>query len=130
MVANGHNPQPLRHLSPARGQPLDLPDGPHLLRRLRHLGPGGSPAHLRQPRDLPRRQLVLPRRRRRSPPRLVGGKGIPQPEMDPTYPHARSAWGHVHDAAGLRRELHELAHRRVSFWVCAVSVPAGVVAEV
>lgn len=73
MVADGYHPPPLRHRPTTKQQPMDLPRRRRFLRCLRHMGAGGPSEDIRQPRRLPRRQLVLPGRRRGAPGGVAGG---------------------------------------------------------
>lgn len=77
MVGNGHRSQPLRHQTSTGEQSVEVSDGSRFLRRLRGVGTGGATPDIREPRRLPARQLVLPRRRRRPVPRMGGKQSVP-----------------------------------------------------
>nr|ACN33416.1 unknown [Zea mays] len=127
VVAHGQRPQHLQHGAAPRRQPLDVPHGPRVLRRVRHLGPHRPAQDLRRPRHLLGGQLVLPGRRRRAPPRVARAPGVPEPELDPARQHARAHRLHRHDAAGHRRQLHHVDHCRVPVGVRGLQVPASLV---
>lgn len=104
-----------------------MPIGHRLLRRLRHLGTNRPTKNLRQRRRLPRRELVLPRRRRGTTSRLGSGQSLSKSGVDQADQHAGSNRRDGDDATGDGGELHDVGHRGVFVRVRRVSVRAGVV---
>lgn len=111
-------------------QPLDMPVGSRLLRRVGDLGVGRTEAHLRAQRQLRIAQLVLPGRSSGPDHRVAVPQGLPEAVMDPPHKPAGPAGGHRDDASGHPAQLQCLDCGGDGVQLLRLPVPEEVVGEV
>lgn len=130
VVAHGVNPEHLRHGPSAKEQPMDMPDGSGLLRRVGHMGPCWAQEDIWEPRRVWKREPVLRRRCGGAAARLARPQGLPGEEMDKADKHAGADRRHGNDATGLGRELHDLDNRWIHLRLRCLQAPARLVEAV